>query len=286
VSKVAHRLLILTPSTGHVDLGYLDTMTRLERACQKRGDIYTNTFHAPNQGMIVNARNMLFVQAIRSDATHAFWWDSDVAFDADLVLALLERPEEMIARTYPMKDTDWTGVEDLVAQLLAKARAGEAFRPPTRDELARSGIRWAAKPFFRVPVNQTELAPVYSEDGKLVEASYCGFGWVLMKIEAMRRFYEQLVDDVDEHEAVRILAGGGVFDLARLPSGVIAGEDISFCQRWRKSGRKVWVAPDGMIANGQKQGVFAEWLRARGWAFQPPATRVGGDEPGNGVHAT
>lgn len=263
---MTHRLLILTPSAGQVDIGYLDTMTRLERACHARG-IFTNTMHAPNSGMLVNARNLLYVQAIRSDATDVLWWDSDVAFDVEHLLSVIDRTEDMIARPYPMKDTDWSCVEDLVEQLIEQARAGKEFRPPTRDELARAGIRWAAKPILKAAelIEPGALAPVFSSDGKLVELSYCGFGWVLMKIEAMRRFYEDVIaSHADEDAAL------GPFDLRRNGQGVIIGEDMSFASRWRRDGRRIWAATDGTIQNGRAAGHFGEWLRARGWGFQPP----------------
>lgn len=252
-------VVILTPSRGQVSLAYRDTFVGIALEAERRsreGDrTRISVLDETTPGLVDHSRNVLFghvLEHAQDDAhiSHAFWWDSDVAFAPHLLFDLLERPEPMICRPYPMRGTTWDGVAALIRDF------GTGW--PSADALARAGLVWLT------PLHFVNGAPVWSEDAKLVRVRQCGFGWVLMRIEAMRSFWQGELgpgaSPVSWMKDVHGRALAPVFDPLTNADGTRQGEDVSFCARWRDSGRQIWAAPDGAIVNGDRRGTFADYL--------------------------
>jgi hypothetical protein len=235
-------LILLSPTAGgRVSNGYADTLARLTLACARR-EMRLERQTASDGGQLVHARNVLYQAACDSDATHALWWDADVSFDPELLFALLDRPEPMIARPYPCRAPDWSQVSEFM-----RDRPSGAWGP---DDLRAASLRWTTTLHFE------NGKPVWSEDRKLVELESSGFGWVLMHVQEMRSMFG---DDWGEPErdwnGRRV--GAPLFNLLSDP---ICGEDVSFCRRWRRS-RRIWCAPEGLVQNAEHVGDYAAYLR-------------------------
>jgi len=259
-------IVILTPSTGSVSLGYRDTFAAIACECyrrQREGEaIAVSVIDDVNAGFLPHARNVLFAAAVDGPATHAFWWDSDVAFAPRLLFDLLERPEPMICRPYPMRATSWDGVHDAAIDSLASS--GGAI-VASADDLRKAGQRWTTAVHFE------DGKPVWNEDKRLVRVDHCGFGWVLMKVAAMRAFDEWLEQPTERDWRDRRVVHA--FDLRTADGASITmAEDISFCARWVywRELRNVtppgaiWAAVDGAVTNGDRAGRFADHLDAHG----------------------
>ncbi len=258
-------VVILTASRGQVSLGYRDTFTAIAVEAHRRtreGDrIKVSVLDETTPGLVDHSRNVLFGHVLEHAAedaniTHAFWWDSDIAFAPHLLFDLLERPEPMICRPYPVRGITWDGIAGLVRDV--------APTWPKADELARAGLIWTT------PLHFEAGAPVWSDDRKLVRVHHCGFGWVLMRIAEMREFssgwwLDGPLRDVHGRAIVP------VFDQKSNVDGTRQGEDVSFCDRWRASGRKIWAAPNGFIDNGGHRGAFAAHLERNEFCAPPEA---------------
>jgi hypothetical protein len=256
------RIHILTPSTGTVSHAWAETFGVLQRLADERGVAIDRTY-ATDRGHLVHARNTLFAAGAdglspQTPASHVLWWDADVAFAPDLVFELLERPEEMIVRPYPLQGQDWAGVENHL-------RDGGSLHAV---DLEAAAIRWS------VGLELSHGKLHWSEDHMLVEAAQSGFGWVLMRVEALRDFERHggFMDGRDwrDHRFVR------AFDLYHLRPGLLrdyqapgeanaCGEDVAFCRRWRESAesgyRRIWCAPHGRVSNAGRSGDYADYLR-------------------------
>lgn len=250
-------VVILTPSRGQVSLAYRDTFVGIALEAERRtreGDrVRVSVLDETTPGLTDHSRNVLFGHVLEHAAedariTHAFWWDSDVGFAPHLLFDLLERPEAMITRPYPMRGTTWDGVAGMIRDM--------APEWPNAEQLARAGLVWTT------PLHFEAGAPVWSEDKKLVRVRQCGFGWVLMRIPDMISFATSMPRWKDVHG--RGLAP--LFDLLTSEDGTRQGEDVSFCARWREDGRTIWAATDGAILNGDRRGTFDEYLRASEFA--------------------
>ena len=249
-------LLVLTPSLGRVSLGYRDTFAKLTLECFRR-DIRISVSDETDPGHLVHARNVLLATAIDSDATHAFWWDADVSFEPAAVLDLVERPEAMICRPYPMRAIDWNAVADCVLE-------GTGGSDPLKGPAAyfkSAGQRWT------MMLEYQDGKPIWSADRRLVRVSHCGFGWVLQKIRRSNDLLPSLehfcfvfrADEKDWRDRRFIRA----FDEAENEHRVTCGEDVSFCRRWLAHDA-IWGAVDRHVQNGDQGGRFADYLNSYG----------------------
>jgi hypothetical protein len=255
-------LLILTPSLARVSIAWSDTYALLVLECSKRG-IKVTRADATDPGLLPHARNVLLAEALKSEATHALWWDADVAFDVAGLFELLERPEPMICRPYPMRGTDFDALRDYLLDNLRQHSDGNC---PTVEELRNASMLWS------VSIHYENGAPVWSDDGVLLRVDHTGFGWVLHKVGSLRRFVEHTLESdgaipksaihrIDWHHRQFIPA----FDHAPNDQDIWQGEDVSFCQLWRMSA-PIWAAPDRFIKNGGRVGKFSDYLEQHGIA--------------------
>ncbi len=251
-------LIILTPSLGRVSLGYRDTFARVMLECARR-DVKLSVSDATDPGQLVHARNVLLAAAVDSDATHALWWDADIAFEPAAIFDLLERPEAMVCRPYPMRAVDWNAAADYMIDGVG----GPALEGPSE------GLRKAAQRWTTI-LEYENGKPIWSKDGVLVAVGHCGFGWVLHRVDALRQFVRTEADIIEKDWRGRRVARG--FDLFANENGVTVGEDIAFCQRWLEwrgdllVSRSIWAAPDRPVQNGDHGGRFADYLEAHGLA--------------------
>lgn len=258
-------ILVLTPSLSKVSLDYRDTWGALLLACARR-DIKLSVNDVVDPGLLPHARNVLLAAALKSDATHVLWWDADVAFDVAGLFDLLERPEAMIVRPYPMKGWDFDQLrEKLTEQVTSYDTSRHAFGPPVPsvETLKLWASRWSAQVLY------SDGKPNWSTDGQVIEVQpNCGFGFVLHKGDALRVFitrsdFPWLRNEPlkDWHNRPYVPA----FDLTPNEQHSLVGEDVSFCRLWRHN-RQIWAAPDRLIRNGGRIGRFADHLRDVGIA--------------------
>jgi hypothetical protein len=262
-------ILILTPSLGRVSLGYRDTFARLMLECARR-EIKLSINDVIDPGLLPHARNVLLAAALDSDASHVFWWDADVAFDVLALLDLVDCPAEMICRPYPMRGHDFQAQRDwLLDEGNTDATMGAI---PSMDELRNATILWSAM------LDYVDGKPVWTSDRKLVRLRHCGFGWVLMKGEAVRqafsvstkkdwhgRRYHTMSWHTPPGGDGRRLLSATAFNHAENEQGMLMGEDVSFCASWRRLDRMIWAAPDAVVTNGGRSGRFADYLEQHGF---------------------
>lgn len=252
---MTHSLLILTPSLDSVSLRYCRTFAALTLECARRDIRISVGPDATDPGQLVHARNVLYGAAIESNETHVLWWDADVSFPPSCLFDLLERPEAMIARPYPMRAIDWEAVGAHLQDWNARTLVSKFGRHtlPRIDELKQAGRCWTAQVDFE------QGKTVWSVDGKLVRITSCGFGWVLMRVDAMRDFAETFCRTWPKDWRNRTTVN--LFDLEHVEC-IVHGEDTSFCWRWRQSGRPIWAAVDARIQNGDHAGTFGDYLES------------------------
>jgi hypothetical protein len=220
------KLVVCTPSRGSVSLGYRDTFVLLKDLCEERA-VGFGVFDDTTSGQLSHSRNLLLyrIASELEDEDWALWMDSDVSFDPILVIDVLHREEPIVARAYPTK------------------------APPDGQDFANMQ-QWSVYPALN------GMKVIWSEDKQLVEAQHTGFGCLLMRAFAAKEMQAQY----------GLFGRAGTpsipaFDLLEDGDGRAAGEDGSFCYRWRvEMGGKIWIAPDGFIRNGDRGGNYLEEL--------------------------
>jgi hypothetical protein len=251
-------ILILTPSLSRVSVAWSDTYAQIVLECHRRG-VKLSRVDATDPGLLPHARNVLLAVAVDSDATHALWWDADVSFAPADLFDLVERPEAMICRPYPMRGTDFESLHNF----LADQPTALPLRIPTVDELRNASMLWS------VGIHYENGKPVWSEDGTLLRVGHTGFGFVLHKVDKLRSFVTEtglwdVRSECDWHRRMSFPA----FNHQPNEQSVLQGEDVSFCWRWnywaRPRDRMMWAAPDAYVRNGGRVGRFADYLEMHG----------------------
>jgi len=256
-------ILVLTPSLARVAVAWSDTWAQVLLECSRRG-FALSRHDATDPGLLPHARNVLLAAAVDSAATHALWWDADVSFAPADLFDLLDRPEAMICRPYPMRGTDFESLHEYLADHWSSAHL------PSVDELRNASMLWSAG------IHYDSGKPVWSEDGKLLRVGHTGFGFVLHKLEPLRAFARSRWTQCRFDWHGRPFLPG--FNHTPNAQGVLQGEDVSFCHRWQNfdvpscDARDpwIWAAPDAFIRNGGRVGRFADYLAAHGFTRPRP----------------
>jgi hypothetical protein len=219
------RLVVLTPSRGAVSIAHRDSFAALAVACYERG-VEFGVWDETCPGNLPLARAILLYRAATElePGDVAWWQDSDVSLHPNLVLELVHRPELVIAKAYPLH----------TPQRIGAVQAWSVY-----------------------PVQGPDGRPVLSEDRQLTQAAGFGFGAVMMKRMAAVRCLETF--------GTWGAAGRGkpacpVFLNYEGPRHKdIRMEDSGFCERWSQEvGEKLWLAPGGVVRNGELAGDFAK----------------------------
>jgi len=157
------------------------------------------------------ARNTLAAMFLREpEATDLLFVDADVGFDAEAVLRLLHRPEELVAGVYPLKRD--SGGWPMVMQTrdgIPLGRDGliEADFVPTGFMRIKRGV------FDRLMAAYPEL-----------------------------RYADSVVETMGD---TTLRAAWDFFHMGIDPERQrYTTEDYAFCQRWRDVGGRLWVDPD------------------------------------------
>lgn len=181
--------------------------------------------------LIPRARNRLVAEFMADTRwTHLFWIDSDVGFEPEAALRLLDAGRDVVAGVYPMKVDGWPA-EGLAQPLPAGS---------TRSDLDALHARF--------PVNPLDPPASPDADGFLaVQHAPTGFMLIARPVfERMSSAYPGLrytpdgVSGADEAERAR--PHYRFFDVLAEPgNGRYLSEDFAFCQRWRALGGEVFI---------------------------------------------
>lgn len=183
-----------------------------------------------NESLITRARNTIVTNFMETHATHLLFIDSDISFNPNHVLRMVEADKDIICGIYPKKKINWQSVGDAV-------RGGVQ-----NNKLVEHSANWV--------VNFKNFEDMESMDlNKPVEIKNGGTGMMLIK----RQVFEKLKDKVPHFKPADemgiILEGNNdlvpeYFSTAVDPeTKILLSEDYYFCELWIKNGGQVWAAP-------------------------------------------
>lgn len=181
--------------------------------------------------MITWARNYLATKALRGDYTHLLFVDADVDFDVSLFTRMLEFDRPLVAAAYPMRSLNLP-----------------AFHAASR-RFDRPNVAFTAALDFPIELEEPRVAI-----GDFFRAVFAPTGLMLIKREVLERLAalhpDLLRDATGSYYATEGLAEVfQCFEPLPNPKGVMMGEDVSFCRRWRDAGGEVWVTFDESLGH-------------------------------------
>ena len=176
------------------------------------------------------ARNTLVAMFLRElEATDLLFVDSDVGFDAEAVLRLLHRPEELVAGVYPLKRD--SGGWPMVMQTCDGIPLG-------RDGLIEADF--VPTGFMRIKRGVFDCLIAAYPELRYADSVVETMGDTTLR--AAWDFFHMGIDSERQRYTT---------------------EDYAFCQRWRDIGGRLWIDPDITFSHiGRKayQGNLHQYL--------------------------
>lgn len=183
-----------------------------------------------SDSLINRARNQLVAKFMANpEFTHLLFIDVDLAFHPDDILKMLWHDKDIVTGAYPIKDINWSKVEQAVKKGVDKSK------------LLDSSIRFVVNP-VNVGENKIEV------DNGAISVYDAGTGFMLIKREVFERMFDQYPelkynDDtglLNEEERKNSYA---LFNSYVDEDGRFLSEDYGFGRYWQKMGGKIWTDP-------------------------------------------
>ena len=183
-----------------------------------------------SDSLISRARNQLVAKFMANpDFTHLMFIDVDLAFNPDDILKMLWHDKEIVTGAYPIKEINWSKVEDAVKKGVDK------------DKLIDKSIRFVVNP-VAAGENKVKI-----ENGA-ISVYDAGTGFMLIKREAFEKLFEaypelKYNDDtgtLKDHERDYSYA---LFNSYVDDDGRFLSEDYGFCRYWQKLDGRIWTDP-------------------------------------------
>lgn len=225
--KKPKTVMIATPMygnmcTGNFMVGILQTVLKLQSV-----GIQTYFAHLGNESLITRARNEMARIFLDSDADYLMFIDSDIGFNGDAVLSLIQADKDIVCGAYPKKEVDWARIEQAAAE-------------------GKTGLIDYAGAFVINHVSNT--ADVGIDDTNCMEVRHGGTGFMLIK----RAVFDKLADKVPTYRSSTIKDANGQYTKPEVKeffatsiddTGCLLSEDYHFCALWSKEGGKIYVNP-------------------------------------------
>jgi hypothetical protein len=251
------RMFIATPC-GHstVSSHYAATLFNLGRVLVGRG--VESEISVVSASDLVLVRNQFASTFLGNCAyTHLLFLDSDMSFEAKLVLRMLDFDEDFVSVAYPKRELDLQRL--LTDVTLAKSVDGERL-----DHVISRNMQYNV-----LPVRKGEEF-VFEVRAGFAKVTATGMGLCLLKL----RVFEEMVSRgvVQKHLDHQPTSGVplpyyGFFDTLSDANGNLLSEDYSFCQRWVVGcGGAIWACIDERIGhhgNFNFYGRYVDKLQAK-----------------------
>ena len=118
ILKKQRRVMIATPAyDGRIDAWYNHSMLLTERACAQQ-NILIDPIYVCYDALVEKARNDLFAYGYENEYDDIFYIDSDISWDPQQFLRILNHPVDFVAGIYPKKSE----VEDYPVNLMGEAK--------------------------------------------------------------------------------------------------------------------------------------------------------------------
>jgi len=233
------KLMVATPLYGGMATGiYTNSMMQLTRLCDHYG-LTLQYYQLMNESLVQRARNYCVDVFLRSDCTHLLFIDSDIAFEANDVIALLamqsdDSPYDILAAPYAKKTIAWEKIIQAVNQ-------GVGENDP--DELNNYVGDYVFNP-VQIP-GKTEFNLL--EPMQVLET---GTGFMMIRRATFDKFKEAYPKQSYKPDHARTEDFDGsreivaYFDCPIDPETKrYLSEDYMFCQWCRNIGMQVWICP-------------------------------------------
>jgi hypothetical protein len=224
-------LVVATPCFGgQISVVYAASLLQLEKRLKAYRNLNLKVLFKDGDALITRARASLVAQFLDDPAaTHLLFIDSDIGFEPEQVLRLIQSGADMCAAVYPIKRLDWDKVRATMA----------ADRPNP----AAAALKY---------VFEVDDPNAVTEKGGFVKVRYAGTGFLMIRRGALERMcdrYPQLQYRRDHSIDAGISSHHrfALFECMIGDDGTYLSEDFAFCKRWTDMGGEIWADLDSKL---------------------------------------
>lgn len=231
-------LCVLTPMYGGQCHGtYVESFIRLMNFCQQLGVVFNFSF-LYNESLISRARNRLVdIYLKTTDMTHSVFIDSDIGFEPEDVLAMLECDKPIIGAGCVKKGLRLDRIQMAVAKQYGNGHEPRTF---TQEEMSKLlgdfVINWK-----RVE-GQKEF-----NLAEPIEVNKLGTGLLMIRRDVYQKYMVEYPDRWYEARGDPAALPGPIHDFFRVgidpETHDYDSEDYWFCQDCQRIGYPIWLAP-------------------------------------------
>jgi hypothetical protein len=218
-------LVVATPCFGgQISVHYATSVFKLQKLVRTYKGFNLKILFKDGDALITRARASLLSQFLDDhEASHLLFVDSDIGFEPEQVVRLIQCGADMCAAIYPVKRIDWAKVKSTMS-------AG-------RPNPAAASLQYV----FEVD----DPSAVTAQAG-FVKVRYAGTGFLMIRRQALERMcasYPQLQYRRD-HSIDAATASEkrfALFESMITEDGTYLSEDFAFCRRWTDIGGEIWA---------------------------------------------
>ena len=237
IEKEVPYLFVATPMYGGMCHGTFATSLLMMAPIFSSQHMGFSFAHMMNESLITRARDSLANDFLDSECTHLMFIDSDIGFNPQDIIKMVEADKDIICGLYPKKEINWTQVADAVHK---------GYPPQVLGEYTGVFVMNAVDGASQVEVTLSQ--PVEIANG--------GTGFMLIK----REVFEKLKDVVptynndmykitDTERKPRKIYQYFDVSIDRTDNDRLLSEDYHFCKLARDNGFKVWAAPWAQLSH-------------------------------------
>ena len=232
-------IFIATPCYGG-QLGepYFRSMIKLAILCNKYNIQYTISTLA-NESLITRGRNTLVSFFMENpQATHLFFIDADIEFNAEDVLRMVAYDKPIIVGAYPKKALNWTSI-------INAARNPELNE--TEETIEGHSSNYVVN-FDFLKNDKGENTPQVQIEDNLVKLKDAGTGFMCIQKDVIQKMFDahpefKYVNDINVDQKFEPFMYA-LFDTIIDPeSRRYLSEDYMFCRTWQNMGGEVYLDP-------------------------------------------
>jgi len=226
-NKSPYSLFVATPVHSECSIHYTQALLELQKLCMQKG--IQITFQLMKSSLVTQGRNLCVGSFLESNMTHMLFIDSDIYFNAESIITMLQKEKDLISIPYPLKTLMWD-------KAFRKMQQGKIKEP---EDIRKS--------LHTYPMKVENADDIKIVDG-IIEVTHSPTGCMMIK----RNVFDKMIKAYPDKQIVQktVINGEYVdrphmwnfFDCTHDPvTKTYLGEDFSFCKLWKDIGGKCYA---------------------------------------------
>src|SRR5210317_175201 len=227
VAKSPYSIFVATPVHSECSIHYTQALLELQKLCFLKG--IQITFQLMKSSLVTQGRNLCVGSFLESNMTHMLFIDSDIYFNAQSIITMLEKDKDLISIPYPLKTLMWD-------KAFKKMQEGKIKEP---EDIRKS--------LHTYPMKVENADDIKIVDG-IIEVTHSPTGCMMIR----RNVFDKMIKAYPDKQIVQktVINGEYVdrpnmwnfFDCTHDPvTKTYLGEDFSFFQLWKNIGGKCYA---------------------------------------------